>query len=112
MFNQLDSKYSCSAVQLIGICPGCVHVFAGSSECGKAIIAGFLGVPLVRLDDLSNDKRGQEGADSLMPFSLTAVQSVSHWPITRAGLYDKPVCYIATQPASQPASQACEQYII
>ena len=84
-----------------------MHVFAGSPDCGKAIIAGFLGVPLVSstsrvLMTYPDDKRGQEGADSLMPFSLTASQSATGQSPRQA--YDQPACYTATQPASRDAT--------
>ena len=91
-----------------------MHVFAGRPERGKAIIAGFLGVPLVsstdvsRLDDLSDDKRGQEGANSLMPFSLTASQSATDQSPRQAYTTSLP----AIHSACQPASQGCDRYII
>ena len=56
-----------------------------------------------------DDKRGQEGADSLMPFSLTANQSATGQSPRQA--YDQLACYTATQPASLPAGMRPVYYI-
>ena len=107
MYNQLDRNYSCCAVRLIGICPWCMHVFAGSSGRGKAIIAGFLGVPLVSstsrvlmTSPAINGARRCGFAHAIQPDS----QPVSHWSIAQADIRpaSQPASHIATQPANQP----------
>ena len=106
MFNQLGSNDSCSAVQLIGICPWCMHVFAGSSDC---VIAGFLGVPLVSsMSRVLMTSPAINGGKKVRIRSCH--QPLASHPFRHAYTTSQPAIYrSACQPASQPARDATSQ---